>query len=81
MRVLQVLPRMPAKSNASVTSSTANASQTNESVICARVAGTKFAGVTGEENLFLLPWKLIFTTVENLFSSRGNFLFYLFNKF
>jgi len=38
---------------------TANANQSNASVICAHVAGTTFARVTGEKNSFLATWKLI----------------------
>ena len=43
-----------------------NASQTNESVTCACVAGTEVCGCHG-------GWKLIFTTVEIDFYHRGNF--------
>ena len=73
---------MPAKSNESVTSFTANASQSNESVTCAHVADTEVCGWHGEENSFLLPWKLIFTTVEKkIFFHPVEIFFYPFNKF
>jgi len=47
------------------TSFTANASQSNESVVCARVAGTEVCGCHGGR-------KLIFTTVEINFYHGGN---------
>jgi len=54
------------------TSFTANASKSNESVTCPRVAGTEVCGCYRGRNRFLPPWKLIFTTVEIDFYHRGN---------
>jgi len=50
MRVLQVLPRMSANQMGALQVFTANASQTNESVTSARVAGAEVCGCHGDEN-------------------------------
>ena len=86
MRVLRVLPRMPANQMKSATSFTANASQIKLEcykfcrecqliVTCARVAGTEVCGCHGGK-------KLIFTTVEIDFYHRGkSFFFFLWKIF
>ena len=62
------------------TSFTAKTSQSNESVTCARVAGTEVCGCHGGRKLIFTAVEIDFYHSGNYFSSRGNFSIALINS-